>query len=289
MSSPNYGEKNLRIKIPIEIVPEVHGIQDEIKDIQKSERGRIEEGRREGRRRIFDAEHPEEAYPQRNFPPILTGKGMMREYSPEIKAVTKLVAGIAPTQFRLGQLQPSAQGTASVPTGGRAPEGIAKKDFKKTPPNPDAGLHIYGEDGEPGTLEKIITKSLGGPARAQQALSMLKNPIALAKFLGPVAVPIFAAFLVIELTKRLTNELVRKGSVFDRTFKNVIFNRFEALRTREQQQRILVGFGETAQLITTTMAGTTNPRDAYNTYTIFNEDQAELEENFAIRNDSGYE
>ena len=36
MSSPNYGSKDLKIKIPIEIVPEEQGIQEEIQNLQKS-------------------------------------------------------------------------------------------------------------------------------------------------------------------------------------------------------------------------------------------------------------
>ncbi len=285
MSSPNYGEKNLRIKIPIEIVPDEIGIDEETKKL--STRERIEKGRVEGRRRIYDEEHIDDAYPRRSQL-VLKGNGGMAEYV-ERKKLIGLVAGVTATKFRLGHTQASLAGTASVPVGGKAPEDIKPQKVMKKVKNPDAGLHVYGEDDPPGTIEKIISKTLGGPQKAQQALGMLKNPIALAKFLGPVALPIIGGFILIELIKRFSLELVRKGSILDKTFKNLVHTRFEVLRTREQQQRILVGFGPTAQLITTTVAGTTNPRDAYNTYTIFNEDQMELEEKFAIRNDKGYD
>jgi len=287
MSSPNYGEKNLKIKIPIEIVPDEVGIQDEIKDMQKTERERIEGGREEGRRRIFNESHPEAAYPRRNQP-ALKGGGGMAEYV-ERKKLISLVAGVTATKFRLGFTQPSLAGTASVPPGGQAPADIRTQKAMKKVKNPDAGLHIYGENDQPGVIEKVMSKVLGGPQQAMQALGMLKHPLQLVKFLGPVAIPLIAALVAVEVTKRFIRELVRKGSVFDRTFKNVVDNRVEVLRTREQQQRILVGFGETAQLITTTNAGTTNPRDAYNTYEQFNNNSIELEEKFAIRNDSGYD
>jgi hypothetical protein len=286
MSSSNYGSNDRKIRIPIEIVPEESGITEEVRELQKSARQQISEGIREGRRRLFDEEHPEDAYPQRNHP-ALPGGGGMREYTPEKIDLKNKVRGIAPTPFRLGFKQPSTKGTASVPQGGQAPADITKKGIKKVT-NPDAGLHIYGDSDEPGTIEKLLGKALGGPQKAQQAFGMLKNPLQLAKFLGPVAAPLIAALVAVEVTKKIIKELVRKGSVFDRTFKNVVDNRVEVLRTREQQQRYLVGFGDTAQLITTTSAGTTSPRDAYNTYEQFNNNNVELEEKFAIRDNSGY-
>lgn len=286
MSSPNYGEKNLRIKIPIEIVPEEQGIQEEVKDIQKTERERIEGGRREGRHRIYDESHPEEAYPRKSQP-SLKGSGGMAEYV-ERKKLTKIVAGITATQFRLGQIQPSEKGTARVPTGGKAPADIRPPKTVTKTKSPDAGLHIYGAD-QPGRIEKAIGQAIGSPAKVQQVFSMFKNPIQFVKFLGPVAIPLIAALVAVEVAKKIIKDLVRKGSLFDRTFKNVVDNRVEVLRTREQQQRYLVGFGDTAQLITTTTAGTTSPRDSFNTYNIINDENKDIEEIFAIRNDSGYD
>lgn len=287
MSSSNYGANHHPIKIPIEIVPEEEGIEEEVGNLQKSARAKIEAGRREGRRRIFDEEHIDEAYPTK-AQPVLKGAGGMREYSSaEWKNLTKLVAGVSPTAYRLGFAQPSIAGTANVPQGGQAPSDVRTKRIKKVT-NPDAGLHIYGEADQPGTIEKVISKAVGGPAKLQQIFNMFQNPIKFVKFLGPVAIPAMAAIVAVEVTKRIIKDLVRKGSVFDRTFKNVVDNRVEVLRTREQQQRILVGFGPTAQLITTTTAGTTNPRDSFNTYAIINDENKDIEEIFAIRNDSGY-
>ena len=60
------------------------------------------------------------------------------------------------------------------------------------------------------------------------------------------------------------------------------------MRTREQQQLYLVGFGDRAQLITTNVSGSTNPRDSFNTYTEFNKDELEHESRWAIRTNSGY-
>ncbi len=105
---------------------------------------------------------------------------------------------------------------------------------------------------------------------------------------NPVGAALLAGLVAVEVAKIIIKDLVRKGSIYDRTFKNVIHDRFEALRTREVQQRILAGFGETAQIITTTTAGTTNPRDSFNTYAIINDYDKEIEDFYAIRNSAGY-
>ena len=86
----------------------------------------------------------------------------------------------------------------------------------------------------------------------------------------------------------VAKEFVKKGGLADKTFRNLVDTRFEVLRTREQQQKYLVGFGDAAQLITTTVAGTTNPRDSFNTYTEYNKNELEHESKWAIRDNQGY-
>lgn len=274
MSESNYGEKNLKIRIPIEIIPQESGIREKITEIKDRERL--------DRQATSQEKLAPRRVPQGKSAPI----DLIRDEEQKkfLKFMKTLAVGVAPTAPKLGWPSNANEITQKVPRGGDRPD-----EFIKKVRNPDAGLHIYGEDDAPGTIEKVIGKVLGGPAKAQEAMSMLKNPIKLVKFLGPVAIPIIAALVAVEVTKRIIRELVRKGSIYDRTFKNVVDNRVEALRTREQQQKYLIGFGDTAQLITTTSAGTTNPRDAYNTYEQFNNNNVELEEKFAIRNDSGYD
>jgi len=285
MSSNNYGDKNLQIRIPIEIVPEEVGINEAIKETKESiKKGRSEQFQRNG---VFDIynRNDDQASPKGREAAVPAESNTPLSVLRRTTGKSGLLQGVPPTQPNY--MKTSLAGTAQVPQGGQAP--IDKKTFfQKKAKNPDAGLHIYGE-GDPGKIEGLLNKALGGPANASKALGMLKNPVALAKFLGPVAAPIIAAFVAVDVAKRIINDMVRKGSIFDRTFKNVVHNRFEALRTREQQQRILVGFGDTAQLITTTTAGTTNPRDSFNTYNIINDEDKDIEEMFAIRNDSGYD
>jgi len=154
------------------------------------------------------------------------------------------------------------------------------------------GLKLLG-DPDKTQLEKMLDKSLGGPAKARDALQFLVNPTSAVKSLltkagGPGAIAAVVSAIVLAA---LIKELVRKGSVYDRTFKNVVDNRTEVLRVRQQQQQILVGFDEHSalgsQLITTTVAGTTEPRDAFNTYEVINRDSATIEDMFSIRSNDG--
>ncbi len=144
-----------------------------------------------------------------------------------------------------------------------------------------------------GQLEKMLEKSLGGPAKAREALQFLINPSSAVKGLltkagGPGAI---AAVISAIVLAALIKELVRKGSVYDRTFKNLVFTQNEVLRVRQQQQQILVGFDEHSalgsQIITTTVAGTTEPRDSFNTYEVINRDNSLIEDMFEIRSDDG--
>ncbi len=63
--------------------------------------------------------------------------------------------------------------------------------------------------------------------------------------------------------ERITQMMTKRGGIFDKTFRNKTNTLQNILRNREQQQSIRSGF---TQVIFTTNAGTTDPRDAYNTY-----------------------
>ena len=62
--------------------------------------------------------------------------------------------------------------------------------------------------------------------------------------------------------ERITKMMTKRGGIFDKTFRNKSNTLQNQLRTREQQQSIRSGF---TQVIFTTNAGTTDPRDSYNT------------------------
>ncbi len=279
MSASNYGDdKELTIRIPIEIVPDIKDIQKGIKKLQggeKAERKRLEQ------QAINQKKLAPRMVPLGGEAPLdLALDAKQRKFVTFMKTLTM---GISPTIYKMGYPVVAGEEFTKVPRGKEMP-----REYVKKVPHPDAGLHIYGEDDPPGSIEKLISKVFGGPARARDAFSLLKSPVKMVKFLGPVAIPLIAGLVAVDLIIKLGKELTRKGSVFDRTFKNYIFDRFEALRSREVQQRILVGFGDRAQIITTTAAGTTNPRDSFNTYAIINDIDKEIADFYAIRNDQGY-
>ena len=154
------------------------------------------------------------------------------------------------------------------------------------------GLTLLGEPDKT-QLSRLLEKGLGGPSKAQDAMQFLINPTHAIKSIitktgGPAAIGAVLSAVVLGL---LIKELVRKGSVYDRTFKNLVHTQTEVLRVRQQQQQILVGFDEHSalgsQLITTTVAGTTEPRDAFNTYEVINRDRGTIEDMFSIRSNDG--
>ena len=168
----------------------------------------------------------------------------------------------------------------------------------------DAINDIVGGRGTKGTKQKkglkgTLEKDLGA-GKAREALSMLIDPQRyIARFvtsknflkktggtlglkggnLGKMAKAgglIAAIWFVLNsrpFIERITQLMTKKGGIFDRTFRNNQNTLQNQFRTREQQQSIRSGF---TQVIFTTNAGTTNPRDSYNTYEQTVHDEVEL-------------
>jgi len=78
--------------------------------------------------------------------------------------------------------------------------------------------------------------------------------------------------------------LAKKVDDFQKKFVDSVDDRIDLFRTKQQQALIQAGL---AQEIFTTTAGGTEPRDAYNTFEQFNNNQAAIERDFALRNTSG--
>jgi hypothetical protein len=280
MSSNNYGEKNLQIRIPIEIVPEEMGIKEEIAETKRRiKEGQSEEFRRQG---IFDIynRNDDQASPKGREAALPAESSNPLNILKRQTGKSGLVQGVPPTKPTY--MKTSLAGTAKVPQGGQAP--IDKKSFYAKTKETDDGLNE----------ESVFARILGGPTKARQALNFLQNPAsgvieAINKIGGSGAgIAIGGGMALAQIALWVTKELVKKGGLFDRTFRNIIDDRAQVVFTRQQQQRYLVGFGDTAQLITTTVAGTTSPRDTFNTYTEKNKESQEHENRWAIRNDEGY-
>ena len=78
--------------------------------------------------------------------------------------------------------------------------------------------------------------------------------------------------------------LIAKVDNFQKEFTNNVDDRIDLFRSKENQALIQAGL---TQLIITTSAGSAEPRDAYNTFTVFNEDQSRIEADFRIRDTAG--
>ncbi len=132
---------------------------------------------------------------------------------------------------------------------------------------------------EKNKIQDTMSRDLG-LGQANNILAFGKDPksvvLGLLKGAGALALIIKAP----EFAEALAAELQKKGGFLDRFFEDAIDTRFDALRDRTQQQRILAGFD---QLIITQGDGTLNPRDAYNSFEIFNTNQEQIENDQRIR------
>ena len=318
MSSPNYGDSGLQIKIPIEIIPETKGIRKKIKEVQGREKATTGKTDADLRKLIdslgVDIDFGDVGSP---YHPVygrskLTGTQNVFQGggAPIDKSQFYQSGGDYPvpqgggspyTNPYTSSLGPMAN--AQVPGGGVGAPVQKGRLYGMISGNANSHVLAYNQS-NPGLFSRIVSGlSAYGPSSVAGGAALLTNPVGggskiatkllAGSSLGALgaaagAVGIMAA-VGIELTKMILREMTKKGSIADKTFRNVVSTRYEALRTRELQQRHLVGFGAGSQLITTTNAGTTSPRNAYNTYEVFNRDQAEIEEKFRIRNGSGYE
>ena len=134
-------------------------------------------------------------------------------------------------------------------------------------------------------LKTILQKDLG-VGKGYQAFNMLANPkstmLNILRGAGPILAGIVMAIHIAPIVAKL---LTKRGSIFDLTFREKADELNNVLRSRSSQQEIRVGMG--TQIIFTTAAGTINPRDAYNTYTEKNHNEAEFERQWSVRDNYG--
>jgi len=77
---------------------------------------------------------------------------------------------------------------------------------------------------------------------------------------------------------------VKSVDDFQKAFVNNVDGRINLFRSRENQAQIQAGL---QQLIITSAAGSAEPRDAFNTFSEFNTNQARIETDFRIRDTAG--
>lgn len=130
----------------------------------------------------------------------------------------------------------------------------------------------------------LLAKTLG-ETTANNIFSIGKNPIGfIAKNLK--FIPLLGGVLVAkEIADFIIDEII-KIDKFLKVFIDEIDKRVDAFRTLQEQAEVQAGL---TQRIITTQAGSVEPRYSYNTFEEFNKNQAELEEQFQMTNNSGVE
>ena len=113
------------------------------------------------------------------------------------------------------------------------------------------------------------------------------NPLGILTNLVGRIIPVAVPLVIISATENIIRALTQKGSIFDLTFRNIVDNRINVLRSKESQQEIRVGFEGKSQLIVTTRAGITTPILSYNTYEQRNNNTLEFEKMRAVREVGG--
>lgn len=133
-------------------------------------------------------------------------------------------------------------------------------------------------------LKSLATdRRIGFGKTALSSAAGIGNPLALVTGLLGRLIPLAIPLVIISATDRIIKALTQKGSIFDLTFRNIVDDRINVLRSRESQQEIRVGFEGKSQLIVTTRAGSTSPLLSYNTYEQRNNNTLEFEKMRAVR------
>jgi len=159
-------------------------------------------------------------------------------------------------------------------------------------------VQAEGESGSPlkpkkppkGMLFQMLERDLGLGA-ARRAVSLLSDPTGivtpivgkLMKGGGAATTMFMAALASYPILRFITKQLTKRGSFFDLTFRNIIDNRVNVLRSRESQQEIRRGIEGKSQVILTTRAGTVDPVFTWNSYEQINNNELEFEKMRAIR------
>lgn len=79
-------------------------------------------------------------------------------------------------------------------------------------------------------------------------------------------------------------DFIKRVDDFEKEFVDNVDDRIELFRSKEKQAEIQAGI---TQLIITSDSGSAEPRDAFNTFREFNENQSRIESDFQIRDTSG--
>ena len=125
-------------------------------------------------------------------------------------------------------------------------------------------------------LRKIFGKQTFG-----NLVSFGSNPLSFIQGTVTKFIPFIGAAL---LVTGVIAAFVKRVDDFQKEFVDNVDDRIDIFRSKQQQAQTQAGL---QQLIITSSSGSAEPRDAYNTFAVFNEDQSRIEADFRIRDTAG--
>jgi len=152
---------------------------------------------------------------------------------------------------------------------------IERKITRLTKKTDKAVVKQFGNNKQ-NAIKELFGEDIGGTL-----FSIGKNPVS---FIQNSIIGFAGAGFAVQIADAVIKEIQRLDKFF-KVFVDRIDDRVDQLRSKQQQAEIAAGL---TQVIITTESGNIEARDAYNTFNEFNDNRGKLEEDFAIRNTSGY-
>lgn len=150
------------------------------------------------------------------------------------------------------------------------------EDSGKRAPIPGQRSETISKTAKEDGLRKVF-----GRSTFSNIISAGSNPLGFVQGQVTKLIPFIGTAL---LVTGVIAAFVQKINNFQAEFVDNVDDRINKFRAKEETARIQAGL---TQLIITTSAGSAEPRDAYNTFTEFNENQQSIENQFQITNTQG--
>ena len=150
------------------------------------------------------------------------------------------------------------------------------EDSGKRAPIPGQRSETVSKTAKEDGLRKVF-----GRSTFSNIISAGSNPLGFVQGQVTKLIPFIGTAL---LVTGVIAAFVQKINNFQAEFVDNVDDRINKFRAKEETARIQAGL---TQLIITTSAGSAEPRDAYNTFTEFNENQQSIENQFQITNTQG--
>lgn len=152
----------------------------------------------------------------------------------------------------------------------------ALEDSGKRAPVPGQRAETNSKTGKEDNLRKVF-----GRETYSNIISVGTNPLGFVQGQVTKLIPFIGTAL---LVTGAIAAVIQKLNNFQAEFVDNVDDRINKFRSKEETARIQAGL---TQLIITTSAGSAEPRDAYNTFAVFNENQQRIENEFQITNTQG--